>query len=466
MSALSETTKETIDRVFISQARFFDSGKTKSLEFRKKSLLKMKSWITQNEHLIFESLHEDLHKSERESLFTEILAILNELDYFIKNVDKLSERKRVKTPLFLLPASSYLYCEPLGQVLVISPWNFPYMLSLIPLIGAVAAGNCVILKPSEFSVRSSLTMERMISECFQEEHVRVVQGGPQSTQSLLEHRWGHVFFTGSCAVGKIIAERSGAKLTPVTLELGGKSPVVVTQKSNLKMAARRIIFGKSLNAGQTCVAPDYVLVESSQRDALVSYLIKEINRQFGELTVGHPGYGKIINQKHFDRLVRLLDQAEVIHGGQSDREKRFIDLTIMGPPRKGSILATEEIFGPLLPIISFEKIEEAISHIKQGNKPLAAYIFSENQSEIDFFLSELSFGGGCVNDTIVHPSNSNLKFGGVGNSGIGSYHGHQSFVTFSHMKPIVRSSTLVDPSIRYLPESSWKTRLVRFLMRL
>lgn len=465
MDFLPETNTNEVDRVLANQMSFFASNRTKDLSYRIESLKRMKEWILLNEDRILEALQRDLHKSTREALFTEILAILNELDYFIRNVKKLSKKKRVRTPIFLWPSSSTLYHEPLGQVLVISPWNFPFMLSLIPLVGAVAAGNCVVLKPSEFSVHSSQLMERLVAECFEEDHVKVIQGGVRTTQYLLSHKWGHVFFTGSCSVGKIVAAKSGNLLTPVTLELGGKSPVVVTKSSSLKIAARRIIFGKIMNAGQTCVAPDYVLVEKSCKDELVSLMILEIKKQLGELTPEHEDYGKIINLKHFDRLVELLNQAKLLHGGRHDRERRFMEISLVDAPEPGSQLENQEIFGPILPVISYENLNEAMLHIGKDKKPLAAYMFSENQEEIDLFLRDVSFGGGCINDTIIHPSNSNLKFGGIGNSGIGSYHGHQSFVTFSHKKPIVRSSSGIDLSVRYLPASSWKTKIVRFLMR-
>lgn len=446
-----------------AQEAFFLSQKTQSCEFRVEQLRKIKNALQMHQESIYQALYLDLGKSRREAYVTEVSTVNREIDYFLKNLKKLTRRRRVATPIFLQPARSYIYPEPLGRVLIISPWNFPFLLTLIPLIGAIAGGNCVVVKPSEISKHSSDLLQKILAECFSPEHVSLLQGGPGVSQDLLAQRWGHVFFTGSPEVGKIVARSCAEHLNPMTLELGGKSPVVVTKNANLTLAARRIIYGKGTNAGQTCVAPDYILAHADIRQQLIEQLKEQILLQYGTDASKNQEYGRIVNLAHFDRLVELQKSCKVIHGGQHNRNERFFELTLLDRPDPDAKISSQEIFGPLLPIIPYSTFPEMIQFILAKPKPLASYIFSDNESEIADFVTRISSGGGCINDTIVHPSNTNLKFGGIGASGIGSYHAYQSFRTFTHAKSMVQSSTSFDLPIRYLPAFPWKEKILRLV---
>ncbi len=453
----SETQLLQLDEI---QEKYFFSNKTRSVEFRIEQLKKLKSALQSHLEEIYQSLRLDLGKSKREAYVTEISSINSEIAYFTKNLKELAHRRRVATPIFLQPAKSYIYPEPLGRVLIISPWNFPFLLSIVPLIGAIAGGNCVVLKPSEISTHASQVIKQIIDKIYPPEYVSVVLGGAETSQTLLKKHWGHVFFTGSPLVGKVVARACAEQLNPMTLELGGKSPVVVSRTANLPIAARRIIYGKGTNAGQTCVAPDYILAHADIREELISLLKQEIVRQYGLDASKNSEYGRIVNLTHFDRLVELQRGNHVLFGGNHNRAQKYFDLTLLDSPNPKAKISSEEIFGPLLPILSYSKYQEVVQYVLAKPKPLASYIFSEDKDEIAHFINDISFGGGCVNDTIVHPSNTNLKFGGIGASGIGSYHAYQSFRTFSHYKSIVKSPTYVDPSIRYLPSSRWKEKLL------
>lgn len=455
----------SLARVMSLQQDYFSSGRTAEYGFRKEQLRRFHDNFLRFEEDLALAVKKDIGKPYREAYTMELALIAKEIRYFQKNMAKLMKVKRVATPLFLFPARSYRQPVPLGQVLILSPWNYPYLLTLIPLVGAIAAGNCVVIKPSEVGSYSSQVMADLIHESFDEEYVSSFLGGPGLSQELLTHPWGHVFFTGSTSVGREVAGACAKTLSPVTLELGGKSPAIVSATANIALAARRIIFGKLSNVGQTCVAPDYLLVQSSIAEPLIAALKDELQRQLGVDLENNSGYGRIINESHFDRLVAMMKGGDIIYGGRHDRQDLFMEPTLLTNIPPESPLFNREIFGPLLPIFTFHKFEEAMEFVNKKTKPLAAYIFSEDKLEINRFKREIPFGGGCVNDTIIHLSNNELPFGGVGHSGIGSYHGKYSFDTFSHYKSIVHVSSRLDLPFRYLPETPIKNKVMRFFIR-
>ena len=445
----------------IAQRIFFESGATKEYDFRKQQLQKLQAVVKENELQIFEALYADLKKSAEECWITENGFFLSELKNAINNLSGWMKPKRVSTNLANLPSKSFIIAEPLGVVLIISPWNYPFQLLFTPLIGAMAAGNCVVLKSSEFAPAISAVMKKMIEQTFEENYILFTEGdGASVVPHMMDNFiFDHVFYTGSTAVGKIIYQAAAKNLVPVTLELGGKSPCVVEEKVDIKVAAKRIAFPKFSNAGQMCVAPDYVLVHASQKEALVAELKKAIEGFFKNDAAESYDYGKIINQKQFDRLVTYLNDGNILYGGKTDRQKLFIEPTLMDAINLDGAIMRDEIFGPILPIISFTKMEEALAIIHKNKNPLAFYIFTSDSQKEKLWLQSVSFGGGCVNNASVHLLNHNLPFGGRGSSGLGQYHGQFSFDTFSHKKGVIKTPVWIDPSIKYPP---YKGRLSMF----
>ncbi|MBE2274346.1 MAG: aldehyde dehydrogenase [Flavobacteriales bacterium] len=441
------------------QKEFFNSQKTKNIKFRKRALQQLKEAILKNEDLMYEAIYKDFGKSKFDTFTTEISFVLKEIEFYLKNLTSLSSPKKVRTNLANQLGSSKIYSEPLGNTLVIGAWNYPYQLSLSPLIAAVAAGNTCILKPSEVAENSMKAMVKIINENFPREYLFAVEGGVEEITGILELKFDKIFFTGSTKVGKIVYEAAAKNLTPVTLELGGKSPAIVAASANLEVAARRIVWGKFLNAGQTCVAPDYILVDERVKDSLVTSLKKYIQKF--SYKADSEQYTQIINEKNFERLIKMIDPENVFYGGNFDAEKRFIEPTILQNVTWEDSVMQEEIFGPILPVLTYKNFNEALLQISKHEKPLAAYLFTNNSEEKDLFTTRISFGGGCINDVVMHLSNDHLPFGGVGNSGIGNYHGKFGFDTFSHQKAILERATWGEPDLKYPPYSEKKLSWIK-----
>ncbi|HOB23286.1 MAG TPA: aldehyde dehydrogenase [Kaistella sp.] len=441
------------------QKEFFNSQKTKNVKFRKRALQQLKEAILKNEDLMYEAIYKDFGKSKFDTFTTEISFVLKEIEFYLKNLTSLSSPKKVRTNLANQLGSSKIYSEPLGNTLVIGAWNYPYQLSLSPLIAAVAAGNTCILKPSEVAENSMKAMAKIINENFPREYLFAVEGGVEEITGILELKFDKIFFTGSTKVGKIVYEAAAKNLTPVTLELGGKSPAIVAASANLEVAARRIVWGKFLNAGQTCVAPDYILVDERVKDSLVTSLKKYIQKF--SYKADSEQYTQIINEKNFERLIKMIDPENVFYGGNFDAEKRFIEPTILQNVTWEDSVMQEEIFGPILPVLTYKNFNEALLQISKHEKPLAAYLFTNNSEEKDLFTTRISFGGGCINDVVMHLSNDHLPFGGVGNSGIGNYHGKFGFDTFSHQKAILERATWGEPDLKYPPYSEKKLSWIK-----
>lgn len=453
-----------IHEIAVAQREFFDSGSTMDVEYRKQQLIKLRAAVIRYERRIAEALKADLGKSETEGYMCEIGLALEELSYMISHVAKLAAPKKKPTPIVNFHAKSFIVKEPYGCVLIMSPWNYPFLLCIQPLAGAIAAGNCVLIKPSAYSPRTSAVIKEMIAEIFDEAYVAVVEGGREENKALLEERFDYIFFTGGVNVGKQVMEKASRYLTPVTLELGGKSPCIVDKSCNIKRAARRIAFGKYLNCGQTCVAPDYLLIHEDVKEEFLRELFNQITVMFSKEPLTAPDYGKIINEKHFNRILGLIDEKKVVFGGQSDASRLKIAPTVMDGVTRQDAIMQEEIFGPVLPVITVKTMKEAESFIKAGEKPLALYIFTEDKGVAKRFMEHVSFGGGCINDTIMHISNPNLPFGGVGASGMGSYHGAKSFETFTHAKSVLKTYNWIDMPLRYQPYTEKTTKLIkRFL---
>lgn len=451
-----------LNSVFEAQKVFFNEQATKDVAYRREMLRKLKFVIKSNEEKLTQAIFEDFGKSVFETYGTEFSMIYKEIDYFIKNLSKLARPKRTKSSVATLPGTDWIYPEPLGTVLVIGAWNYPYQLSLVPMLTALAAGNTCILKPSELPFRAMEVMAELINSNFPPELLYVVKGGVPITSALLEFKFDKIFFTGSPKVGKIVYEAAAKNLVPVTLELGGKSPAIVTRYANLKIAAKRIVWGKFLNAGQTCIAPDYLLVE----EAIKSELITEI-QQLLESTPylpDSPHYVRIINEANYKRILGLIQQANIIFGGQYDDELRYIAPTLLDQVTWEDSIMQEEIFGPVLPIMTYSDLDQVYTKIRSGEKPLAAYLFSDDKYEAKQFISEISFGGGCINDTVVHAANHRLPFGGVGGSGIGHYHGRWGFNNFSHQKAIVKRWIWGEANLKYPPYSEKKLSWIRRLL--
>jgi len=448
--------------IFQSQQEFFRSQKTKSLTFRKEALLKLKDILKANESRLYRAIYKDFSKSEFDTYSTELSILYNEIDFFVKNLKKLARPKRVKTNLVNLPGRSYIYPEPLGCTLVIGAWNYPYQLTLLPVVCAVASGNTCLIKPSELPENTMKLMAELINSNFQPEHLFVVEGGVEETTEILKYPYDKIFFTGSPKVGRIVYEAAAKNLTPVTLELGGKSPVIVTESANLEVAAKRIVWGKFLNAGQTCIAPDYLLVERSVKADLLK-LIKE-RLVFSNYEQGSEHYVSIVNKRNFERVHKLIDHSKVFYGGSSNAEALYIEPTVLDNVEWDDAVMQEEIFGPVLPVLEFDDFPEILQKVIRFEKALSAYLFTRNKQEKDQFLSELSFGGGCINDTIMHVTNDKQPFGGVGNSGIGSYHGEYGFACFSHQKSITERANWGEPDLKYPPYSENKAKWIKRLV--
>lgn len=448
-----------INEIMKSQREFFQLGRTKNVEYRRAALEGLRISIEENEEEIMEALKEDLGKSNYESFETEIGMVYSELSYMSRKIEGFARPKRVATPISNFPSSSRIYKEPYGSVLIMSPWNYPFMLTMEPLIGALSAGNCAVVKPSNYSKATSMVISKIINQAFDPEYVFAVQGGREANQSLLEEKFDYIFFTGGKAVGRKVMEAAAKNLTPVTLELGGKSPCIVDKTANIDMAARRIVWGKFLNCGQTCVAPDYVLVDKEVKEQLCESLTKYIYAMYGENPLESKDYPKIINEKHFQRLRGLLesdcgdgvDSEPACIGGQFDVMANKIAPTILPNATWESKAMADEIFGPILPILEFDDLTDVKEMVCSRPKPLALYLFTTSKGTERYILNNISFGGGCINDTIMHLATSRMPFGGVGESGMGNYHGIYSFDTFSHQKSILKKSNLIDVPLRYPP---------------
>lgn len=419
--------------------------------YRKETLKKLLFNIQKSEDLIIKALHDDFKKPSFEAVLTETNYVISELKDTIKNIHDWAKPKRVFPSILNFPSTDYIYKEPYGKVLILAPWNYPFQLALCPLISAVAAGNKVILKPSELTPKTAEIITEIIQKTFHINHVEVVLGGVEVSQKLLEKRWDYIFFTGSVGVGKVVAKAAAENLTPVTLELGGKNPCIIDETANLKLAAKRIVWGKFINAGQTCIAPDYILIHKDMKDYFIGYLKDEITKAYGHNPQESSDLARIINTKNWVRLDSMIERNKVVFGGQTDAKNLYISPTIIDEPSMESAIMQEEIFGPILPIITYKTEADIKNVIEQYEKPLALYVFSENRNFIKKIISRYSFGGGCINDTIVHFSNKRLPFGGVGHSGIGAYHGKLSFDIFSHHKGIVKKANWLDLPMRYAP---------------
>lgn len=452
-----------IKKLVDEQKEYFSSGKTKELEFRLERLRTLRKAVEENEDEIMNALKEDLNKSPFESYATEIGFVLDEIKYYLKQLPGWVKRKRVKTPLMHFLSSSYIYTEPYGITLIISPWNYPFQLALVPLIGSIAAGNCAIIKPSEYSPNTSAIIEKIISGYFEKSHVAVVQGGVEVSKELLKRKFDYIFFTGSTTVGKKIMKAAAEHLTPVTLELGGKSPCIVGETADLKLAARRTVWGKFLNAGQTCVAPDYIMVQRCVKEKFIKNMKEYIIEFYGTNSLQNDEYPKIINADHFQRLIGLMNSGNIVYGGRHNEQSLKIEPTIIDNVSWDSVIMEEEIFGPLLPILEFDDLEDVVRKVNQKPKPLALYLFTTEKKREEYILESISFGGGCINDTIVHLASQHMPFGGVGESGIGSYHGKNSFDTFSHKKSIMKKSNLFDIPLRYPPYKKWLSLLKKIM---
>lgn len=440
-----------IEVIMERQRAYFRSGATRSYEFRAAQLKKMPAWIHAHEQEIYDALYRDLNKAPFECYATEIGIVLDEIHYILKHLKKWMKPQYVQTPITQFPSRCFRVSEPYGAVLVMAPWNYPFQLSLAPLAGALAAGNCVVLKPSAYAPATSALLAKMMRDLYPDQLVCVVEGGRAENVGLLAQRFDYIFFTGGVNVGKQVMAAASEHLTPVTLELGGKSPCIVDETANIRLTARRLVWGKFLNAGQTCVAPDYVLVQSSVRDRLIEAMKREIRRQFGREPLQNDAYPKIINEKHFARLRGLMENTSILIGGKTAEASQKIEPTLLAGVHGENPVMQEEIFGPLLPILVYDRIEEAIAFVKKREKPLALYLFTKSAENEKSVLSQLSYGGGCINDTVVHLATPYMPFGGVGNSGMGSYHGKESFTTFSHRKSIMKKALWFDIPLRYAP---------------
>ena len=458
-------TIQNIDEILTKQRRYFRSGATLPVSFRIAMLKKLYAAVKKYEPEIGAALNADLGKSRFEGFMCETGLVLSEISYMIRHVKSYAAEKIVPTPITNFAAVSYKKPSPYGNVLIMSPWNYPFLLTIDPLVDAIAAGNTAVVKPSAYSPATSGVIERMLTECFGEEYVAVITGGRKENARLLERKFDFVFFTGSQNVGKEVLRHTAETLTPVILELGGKSPCIVDSTAKIRLAAKRIVWGKFLNCGQTCVAPDYILCHSSVKDRLVREIAVQIGRQFGELPLSNPDYGKIINEKHFDRICGLIDPAKTVCGGHTNRETLRIAPTVMDNVTWDDAVMQEEIFGPVLPVLTYEKLSDIIDLMAEKPKPLAFYVFSENKVHIRTLTERCSFGGGCVNDVVVHLATSEMGFGGVGESGMGSYHGREGFDAFSHSKSIMDKKTWMDLPMRYQPCKKINEKLLRMFLK-
>ena len=456
---------QNIDEILQSQKEFFQSGKTLPVSFRVDALKKLCESIKRHEDEIAEALTKDLGKSAFEGFMCETGLTLTEITYMIKHTRKFAKEKRVRTPMAQFASRSYKKPSPYGNVLIMSPWNYPFLLTIDPLADAIAAGNTAIVKPSAYSPATGEIVRKIVEECFDQKYVAVITGGRRENAALLDKKFDMIFFTGSQGVGKEVMRKAAEHLTPTVLELGGKSPCIVDDTAKLPLAAKRIVFGKYLNCGQTCVAPDYILCDEKIKDKLVEEIKKQIVSQFGASPLDNPDYGKIINEKHFARVMGLIDKDKVVIGGGGNAETLRIEPTVMTDVTFNDAVMGQEIFGPVLPVMTYKKFSDVFDMLKNLPKPLALYIFSGDKSRIDAVISRLSFGGGCVNDTIIHLATSEMGFGGVGESGMGSYHGKEGFDAFSHTKSIVDKKTWLDLPMRYQPYKKSSEKLIRKFLK-
>lgn len=450
-----EVSPSEIGQTINLKRNFFQTHITKDLEFRIGQLKNLKDAINRNEEEIIDALSKDLHKSLEESYLTEISIVTQEIDLHIKKLSSWAKPQKVSVPIHLQPSNARIVYEPLGVALIIAPWNYPFQLLFNPLVGAISSGCCAVLKPSEFTPNIAAVMEKIIGETFPENYISLIQGGQETGEMLLEQRWDIIFFTGSTQVGKIVMKAAAEHLTPVILELGGKSPAIVDDSANIALAAKRIAWGKTINAGQTCIAPDYLLVHKNVKDKLLKEIAKSFKEMHGEDAGKSLHYGRIVHEKAFKRLVDLIEPEKVYSGGKSNRKELFIEPTILDEVSEESPVMQEEIFGPVLPILTFSELKEATDYINSGEKPLALYYFG-SKNKADKVIAETSSGGVCINDTLMHISNHNLPFGGVGASGMGSYHGKESFLAFSHKRSVVSSPTWIDIPFKYPPFKYFK----------
>ncbi|HEI6660079.1 TPA: aldehyde dehydrogenase [Staphylococcus aureus] len=451
-----------IEQKFYDSKAFFNTQQTKDISFRKEQLKKLSKAIKSYESDILEALYTDLGKNKVEAYATEIGITLKSIKNARKELKNWTKTKNVDTPLYLFPTKSYIKKEPYGTVLIIAPFNYPFQLVFEPLIGAIAAGNTAIIKPSELTPNVARVIKRLINETFDANYIEVIEGGIEETQTLIHLPFDYVFFTGSENVGKIVYQAASENLVPVTLEMGGKSPVIVDETANIKVASERICFGKFTNAGQTCVAPDYILVHESVKDDLITALSKTLREFYGQNIQQSPDYGRIVNLKHYHRLTSLLNSAQmnIVFGGHSDEDERYIAPTLLDHVTNDSAIMQEEIFGPILPILTYQSLDEAIAFIHQRPKPLSLYLFSEDENATQRVINELSFGGGAINDTLMHLANPKLPFGGVGASGMGRYHGKYSFDTFTHEKSYIFKSTRLESGV-HLPPYKGKFKYIK-----
>ena len=435
-----------------------------NIQFRKETLTRLLYSIEENESRIIDALYKDFKKPEFEAVLTETNYVIGDLKQTIKNIKCWAKPKRVIPSILNFPSTDFIYSEPYGKVLIISPWNYPFQLALCPLIAAVAAGNSVVLKPSELTPNTSSIIAEIISKVFSKNHVEVIEGGIEVSQNLLSQKWDYIFFTGSVAVGKIVAKAAAEHMTPVTLELGGKNPCIIDETANIKLAAKRIVWGKFINAGQTCIAPDYLLVQKKVKTELVEQLKHEITNAYSDNPELSPDYTRIVNTRNWERLKGLIEPKKILFGGQNNSEDCYLAPTLIDETSFDSPVMKEEIFGPILPILSYENESELDAIITKYEKPLSLYVFTTKNNFAEKIIQKFSFGGGCINDTVIHFSNNRLPFGGVGHSGIGAYHGKMSFDTFSHKKAIVKKANWLDLPMRYAPYKG-KLTLIRKILK-
>ena len=460
-----EMTEKEINDIVVRQRNYFQTGATLPVDMRIVGLRRLYAAVSQNEKEIQDALKKDLGKSGFESYMCETGLVLEEISYMLKHIRSFSREKRRRTPLAQFPSRSYQKPSPYGVALIMSPWNYPFMLTLSPLVDALAAGNTAVVKPSAYSPHTSRVILDILSQCFDPRYVAVVTGGRAENTCLLQEHFDYIFFTGSQSVGKEVMRKAAEHLTPITLELGGKSPCIVDKTADLKLAARRIVFGKYLNCGQTCVAPDYVYCHRSIKDRLIKEVQEQIRKQYGSRPLDNPDYGKIINEKHFDRILGLIDKKKVVQGGNSDRKTLGIEPTVLDNVSFSDPVMQEEIFGPLMPVLVFDSLEEVISRVNSMPHPLALYLFTSDKAAAKEITARCGFGGGCINDTIIHLATTEMGFGGFGESGMGAYHGKTGFDTFTHYKSIVDKKTWLDLPMRYQPYRQLHEKMVRFFLK-
>lgn len=458
-------TGEQIKSLLEKQRKYYKSGATIPVEFRIKQLKKLYATVKKYQTEINDALKSDLGKSHFEGFMCESGLVLSEISYMIRHTKRFAKRKTVYTPITNFASHSFKQPVPYGNTLIMSPWNYPFLLTIDPLVDSIAAGNTAIVKPSAYSPATSKIIEKIITECFAPEYASVVTGGRAENTALLEQKFDFVFFTGSQAVGKEVLRHTAEHLTPAVLELGGKSPCIVDKSANIKLAAKRIVFGKYLNCGQTCVAPDYILCESSIKAEFIAEVVMQIKKQYGEKPLENKDYGKIINEKHFERLSTLIDRSKVVIGGETNSKTNQIAPTVMDNVTENDAVMGEEIFGPIMPVLTFDNFDKMVEELKDKDKPLALYLFSSNKKHINRVTKELSYGGGCINDVVVHLATSEMGFGGVGESGMGSYHGKDGFDTFSHYKSVMDKKTWLDLPMRYQPYNKLYEILLHMFLR-